>query len=55
MKTIDVVPMANGYHVTRRYCGHNKGSKFFPFGKTKKDRKACEAAKDAFVKEWMGE
>jgi len=55
MKTVDVVKMEKGYHVTRRYCGQNKGSQFFPFGKTKKDRKAAEIAKDVFVKEWMGE
>ena len=55
MKTIDVVKMEKGYHVTRRYCGQNKGSQFFPFGKTKKDRKAAEEAKDAFVKAWVGE
>ena len=55
MKTVDVVKMEKGYHVTRRYCGQNKGSQFFPFGKTKKDRKAAEEAKDAFVKAWEGE
>jgi len=55
MKTVDVVKMEKGYYVTRRWSGMNKGAEFFPFGKTKKDRKACEAKKDAFVKEWIGE
>ena len=55
MKTVDVVKMDKGYYVTKRYCGQNKGAQFFSFGKTKKDRKAAEMAKDAFVKEWVGE
>jgi len=55
MKTVDVVITAKGYHVTRRYCGMNQGNKFFPFGTKKKERKAAEEAKDAYVKEWVGE
>lgn len=55
MKTIDVVIMPKGYYVTRRYSGMNKGAQFFPFGTKKKERKECEKAKDAYVKEWMGE
>ena len=55
MKTVDVVKMAKGYYVTRRYCGMNKGTAFFPFGTKKKERKEAEEAKDAFVKEWIGE
>ena len=55
MKTVEVVMMAKGWHVTRRYCGQNKGSKFFPFGTKKKERKAADLAKDIYVKEWMGE
>lgn len=55
MKTVDIVTTAKGYYVTRRYCGMNKGMAFFPFGTKKKERKAAEEAKDAFVKEWVGE
>ena len=55
MKSVDVVVTAKGWHVTRRYCGMNKGTQFFPFGAKKKDRKAAEQAKDTYVKEWMGE
>ena len=55
MKTVDVVKMAHGYYVTRRWSGMNKGAEFFPFGKTKKEHKAAEVAKDKFVKEWVGE
>jgi hypothetical protein len=55
MKTVDVVMMTKGWHVTRRYCGQNKGSQFFPFGTKKKERKAADEAKDRYVKEWMGE
>lgn len=55
MKTVDIVTTAKGYYVTRRYCGMNKGMVFFPFGTKKKERKAAEDAKDAFVKEWVGE
>lgn len=55
MKTVDIVKMDKGWHVTRRYCGMNNGSKFFPFGTKKKERKAAEEAKDAWVKEWIGE
>ena len=47
--------MAKGYHVTRRYCGQNRGNQFFPFGTKVRERKAAEKAKDAYVKEWMGE
>ena len=55
MKTVDVVVTAKGWYVTRRYCGQNKGREFFPYGEKKKERKAAEAAKDAYVKEWVGE
>ena len=55
MKTVDVVKMDKGWYVTRRYCGMNKGTAFFPFGTKKKERKAADEAKDNFVKEWMGE
>jgi hypothetical protein len=55
MKTVDVVKMAKGWHVTRRWCGMNQGSCFFPFGTKKKERKAADDAKDKYVKEWIGE
>ena len=55
MKTVDVVTTAKGVYVTRRYCGMNKGMQFFAFGTKKKERTAALAAKDAYVKEWMGE
>ncbi len=55
MKTVDVVKMDKGWYVTRRWCGMNKGAEFFPFGTKKKERKAADAAKDAYVKAWMGE
>lgn len=53
MKTVEIVTMPKGWHVTRRYCGQNKGAEFFPFdkGKSKKNEKA----RDKFIKEWMGE
>jgi hypothetical protein len=55
MKTVDVVKMPKGWYVTRRWGGMNKGAEFFPFGTKKKERKAADAAKDAYIKEWMGE
>lgn len=55
MKTIDVVLMPKGWYVTRRWGGMNQGTKFFPFGTKKKERKAADTAKDEWVKEWMGE
>ena len=55
MKTVDVVITAKGWYVTRRYSGMNKGAQFFPFGTKKKERKAADAAKDAYIKEWVGE
>ena len=55
MKTVEIVTMSKGWRVTRRYCGQNKGSQFFAYGTKKKERKAAEAARDAYVKEWMGE
>lgn len=53
MKTVDVVKMAHGWYVTRRYSGMNKGAEFFPFdtGKSKKNEKK----KDKYIKEWTGE
>ena len=55
MKTVDVVKMSKGWYVTRRWSGMNKGAQFFPFGGTKKEQKANEAAKEKFIKEWIGE
>ena len=53
MKTVDVVKMEKGWHVTRRYCGQNKGNKFFPFTPNDKNHEKANRAKDAYVKEWM--
>lgn len=55
MKTVDVVMMSKGWHVTRRYYTQNKGSQFFPFGTKKKEHKAADEAKDRYVREWIGE
>ena len=55
MKTVEVVITDKGWYVTRRYCGQNKGREFFPFGTKKKERKAAETAKDAFIQAWIGE
>lgn len=70
MKTIDIVKMANGWYVTRRYCGMNKGAEFFSIvpkdlDMTKSQRvirkakemayKAAEEAKNAYVTAWVGE
>ena len=63
MKTVDVVKMDKGWHVTRRYFSQNKGTQFFPsvaptgMKKTEaKDflKKSAEA-KQKFIKEWVGE
>lgn len=53
MKTVDVVIRNKGWYVTRRYCGMNQGNKFFPYGTKKKERKNAEAAKNAYIKEWI--
>lgn len=53
MRTVETVLTDKGWYVTRRYCGQNKGSKFFPFGTKKKERKAAEEAKDIFIKAWL--
>ena len=63
MKTVDVVKMPKGYHVTRRYGGMNKGTAFFPTvaptGMKRADAKKFLAdaakAKDDFINGWMGE
>lgn len=70
MKTVEIVKAHNGWHVTRRYCGQNKGTEFFcttakdlDKAKTDKQRKAkiaeayqkAEDAKNAYVKAWVGE
>ena len=54
MKTVDVVKMEKGWHVTRRYCGMNQGNQFFPFGDTATSRKKADKAKDKYIKEWVG-
>ena len=55
MKTAEIVKTANGYYVTRRYCGQNKGAEFFP-NKKKGDRKyKGEKAATEWAKEWTGE
>ena len=62
MKTVDVVKMEKGYHVTRRYCSMNKGTAFFPtvapngMKKTEAKEFLKKAAKDKenFIKEWVG-
>lgn len=62
MKTVDVVKMEKGWHVTRRYCGQNKGAEFFPTiapeTMTKREAKKFLAdtlkAKDDFINEWIG-
>jgi len=55
MKTVEVVTMAKGWYVTRKYLTQNKGSQFFPFGTKKSERKASEKAKDEYIKNWVGE
>lgn len=55
MKTVDVVKMAHGYYVTRRYSGMNKGAEFFPNGKNKTEQKKIDKAREQYVKEWVGE
>lgn len=62
MKTVDIVKMEKGWHVTRRYCGMNKGTEFFPtvapvgMKKTEAKEFLAQAAKnkDAFIKGWVG-
>lgn len=63
MKTTDIVKTANGYYVTRRYCGQNKGMAFFYSikpasvkGMKKKDYLDDQKNKmDKYIKEWTGE
>lgn len=62
MKTVDVVATANGWYVTRRYGGQNKGREFFstkPAGPSKKAvkeaRDRAERARDEYIREWVGE
>lgn len=63
MKTVDIVKTAKGCFVTRRYCGQNKGREFFTsvapldMKKTeaKKFLKEVEKAREAYIKEWVGE
>ena len=63
MKTVEVVKMANGWYVTRRWSGMNKGAEFFPcvapIGMSKTDAKkflaTAAANKEKFIKEWAGE
>lgn len=62
MKTVDVVATANGWFVTRRYCGQNKGREFFstkPVGPGKKAAKEARAmaerARDEYIRIWTGE
>ena len=62
MKTVDIVKMSKGWHVTLRYCGMNKGAAFFPtiapIGMKKTEAKKflsdAEKAKENFIKNWMG-
>lgn len=61
MKTVDVVATANGWYVTRRYCGQNKGMEFFstkPAGPGKKAAKEARAmaerARDEYIQIWVG-
>lgn len=53
MKTVDVVVRHNGWYVTRRTGSLNSGAEFFSYGRTKKERKLSEAAKDKYIKDWM--
>lgn len=55
MKTVEIVKTLNGCYITRRYCGMNKGRKFFPNvkGKTKNTERDNEMKK--YVTEWTGE
>lgn len=63
MKTVEIVKMAKGYYVTRRYYGMNQGSKFFttvaPLDmgarKAKKFLEEVEQKRLDYIKEWVGE
>lgn len=61
MKTVDVVATANGWYVTRRYCGRNCGREFFsskpltPGKRAAKEARAmAERARDQYIQEWTG-
>ena len=60
MKTVNIVKTEKGWHVTRMYCGRTYAAESFVIpqveGKRKAEaaRKATEAAKDAYVKAWVG-
>lgn len=55
MKTVDIIKTSNGWYVTRRYCGRNKGAEFFPFGIKASEKTKNEQKKDQYIKEWVGE
>ncbi len=63
MRTVEIVKIATGTYVTRRYGGQNKGMEFFYSIKpasmknmTKKQFIKEQAEKmEAFIKEWTGE
>lgn len=58
MKTTEIVKTANGYYVTRRYCGQNKGMQFFPFKKkVERGQPRWNGLKEAqnWAKDWTGE
>lgn len=63
MKTVEIVNTVNGYFVTRRYCGMNKGRQFFTkhapadmsVRKAKKYLEEVEQAKANYINEWVGE
>ena len=63
MKTVEIVKINNGTYVTRRYCGQNKGRKFF-FTKSapatvKEDKrdyvKNQRKEMNQYIKDWTGE
>ena len=64
MKTVEVVKMPHGWHVSRRYCGRTVATKFFSTiipkdiegkkTKTKAFLEEVENKKTAYVTEWVG-
>ncbi len=63
MKTVEIVKMAKGYYVTRRYYGMNHGGEFFTTvapsdmgtRKAKKFLEEVEQKRLNYIKEWVGE
>jgi hypothetical protein len=55
MKTVNVVKMAHGYYVTRRWYDMNKGSEFFPTNKKPAEQKKIDKAREKYIKDWTGE